>query len=154
MLSLIADLFEYQAWADARIVAAVKAHAPAAEDEQLRVLLHHIVSVQRFFLTQCAGETFDVETEMRVPGTLKELETLFLLTHTLGLSILGTMAPDALPGILDAPPLDQLKPTVRTALTQAVLHSQHHRGQVATRLRALGGVPPTVDDILWKKDRP
>jgi uncharacterized damage-inducible protein DinB len=154
MLQLIAELFEYQAWADAKTVAAVKAHAPAAEDEQLRVLLHHIVSVQRFFLTQCSGGAFDIEAEMRVPGTLQEVETIFQETHTLGLSVLGAMSPDALPGILDAPPLDKLRPTVGAALTQAVLHSQHHRGQVATRLRVLGGVPPTVDYIIWKKDRP
>jgi uncharacterized damage-inducible protein DinB len=37
----------------------------------------------------------------------------------------------------------------RHALVQAAMHSQHHRGQNATRLRDLGGVPPTTDFILW-----
>src|SRR5450755_872124 len=35
-----------------------------------------------------------------------------------------------------------LKISVRQALTQAAMHSHYHRGQNATRLRELGGVPP------------
>ena len=35
--------------------------------------------------------------------------------------------------------------TVAEALTQCVMHSQHHRGQNASRLRELGGEPPTTD---------
>jgi uncharacterized damage-inducible protein DinB len=35
------------------------------------------------------------------------------------------------------------------------LHSQHHRGQNATRLRELGAVPPATDLIVWYwKGRP
>jgi hypothetical protein len=34
-------------------------------------------------------------------------------------------------------------------LTQATLHSQGHRSQAATKLRAHGGTPPTTDFILW-----
>ena len=38
-----------------------------------------------------------------------------------------------------------LKISVRHALTQAAMHSHYHRGQNATRLRELGGVPPGTD---------
>lgn len=38
--------------------------------------------------------------------------------------------------------------------THVVMHSQHHRGQCAARPRALGGEPPTVDFIIWLKNRP
>jgi uncharacterized damage-inducible protein DinB len=37
---------------------------------------------------------------------------------------------------------------------QVVMHSQSHRGQCASRLRAAGGQPPTLDFIVWLKDRP
>ena len=44
---------------------------------------------------------------------------------------------------------------VGEALMQAVMHSQWHRGQNATRLRELGGDPPTLDLIVWySNDRP
>ena len=39
--------------------------------------------------------------------------------------------------------------TVAQALTQAAMHSHYHRGQNASRLRELGGVPPTTDLIVW-----
>jgi uncharacterized damage-inducible protein DinB len=42
-----------------------------------------------------------------------------------------------------------LKISVRQALTQAAMHSHYHRGQNATRLRELGGVPPMTDFIVW-----
>ena len=42
-----------------------------------------------------------------------------------------------------------LKISVRHALTQAAMHSHYHRGQNATRLRELGGVPPGTDFIEW-----
>jgi uncharacterized damage-inducible protein DinB len=45
-----------------------------------------------------------------------------------------------------------LKISVRQALTQAVMHSQYHRGQNATRLRELSGVPPMTDFIVWLRD--
>ena len=32
---------------------------------------------------------------------------------------------------------------------QAAMHSHYHRGQNATRLRELGGVPPMTDFIVW-----
>jgi uncharacterized damage-inducible protein DinB len=38
---------------------------------------------------------------------------------------------------------------------QICLHSQGHRAQCASKLRALGGVPPVLDYVLWiKTDRP
>ncbi len=39
--------------------------------------------------------------------------------------------------------------TVSEALLQAAMHSHYHRGQNATRLRELGGEPPTTDLIMW-----
>lgn len=42
--------------------------------------------------------------------------------------------------------------SVRQAMTQAAMHSHYHRGQNATRLRELGGVPPMTDFIVWLRD--
>jgi len=44
---------------------------------------------------------------------------------------------------------------VLEALTQGAMHSHYHRGQNATRLREMGGEPPTTDYIVWVwKGRP
>ena len=34
-------------------------------------------------------------------------------------------------------------------LLQAITHSQHHRGQNASRMRQLGDTPPMTDFIIW-----
>ena len=46
------------------------------------------------------------------------------------------------------------QPTVAEGLTQIFMHSQNHRGQCLTRLRENGAKPPTLDYILWARDRP
>ena len=45
--------------------------------------------------------------------------------------------------------------TLDEALTQVAMHTQHHRGQLMARLKALGGKPQNVDYIIWAwKKRP
>jgi uncharacterized damage-inducible protein DinB len=39
--------------------------------------------------------------------------------------------------------------TLAETLLQVVMHSSYHRGQVATRIRELGGDPPLTDFIAW-----
>lgn len=151
MMTLIRELFRYQSWADLQIVAAAR---PYAGDADLRKTLHHIVFVQRFFLLQCSAREFDVELESQPPETFDELEQLFRDTHAEEIELVAEMDAAALDRPLETPRLERFKPTVRDALLQAVLHSQHHRGQVATRLRQLGATPPTVDFIVMPKARP
>jgi uncharacterized damage-inducible protein DinB len=52
------------------------------------------------------------------------------------------------------PGLPGIRITVTEALTQVALHSQHHRGQCSLRLRELDGDPPTVDSIIWLREKP
>jgi uncharacterized damage-inducible protein DinB len=148
---MLSDLLAYQSWADSQILAAVKAHPTAATDPEVLKTLHHIVGVQRFFLSQIANQAFDVQREMQVPSSMEALEHLFTETQSNLTRFASTIAELDLTAVLDKPPLEKMRPTVHTALVQMVLHSQHHRGQVATRLRILGATPPTVDYILWAK---
>ena len=39
--------------------------------------------------------------------------------------------------------------TLADTAAQVVAHTAHHRGQVMTRLRGLGGNPPLIDFIAW-----
>ena len=38
---------------------------------------------------------------------------------------------------------------VDEALVQVAMHTQHHRGQLMTRLKDFGGEPKNVDWIIW-----
>jgi uncharacterized damage-inducible protein DinB len=152
MTELLSELLRYQWWADSRILAAGRRTPRLRKMARIRRALHHIVGVQRFFLSQMRSRAFDVQREMQPTASFDELEDRFAeiqaevptFTHEIGGLDLAS--------VLDHPPLDQMRPNVRTAPVQVVLHSQHHRGQVASRLRALGGSSPAVDYLLRKKD--
>ena len=41
---------------------------------------------------------------------------------------------------------------VEDVLTQMFGHSLYHRGQIATLVRAAGGVPATTDFVFWARE--
>jgi uncharacterized damage-inducible protein DinB len=153
MLPMIRELFNHQAWADAAILTAVRSHSAAREDEALRKTLHHIVVTQRAFLSLFLERPFDPKTEFRVPTTLKDIEALFREAHRDEIAYVGKLEEAGLSRVLELPWIGS-RASIGEALMQVVMHSQAHRGQCATRLRAIGGNPPITDFIIWIKDRP
>ncbi|HTR39781.1 MAG TPA: DinB family protein [Bryobacteraceae bacterium] len=154
MKSLIGDLMDHLAWADAAIFKAIGANEGAASDESLRKTLHHIVMVQRAFLSLFLKRPFDMEKESRVPASLAEFEPLFREAHQEEIEFVKNVDEAALSARFEMPWIPGAKLTLEQALMQVVMHSQSHRGQCAARLRALGGSPPMTDFIVWLKDRP
>jgi uncharacterized damage-inducible protein DinB len=154
MLEMIRALYHHMAWADAQVLGAVAAYPAASEDEELRRMLHHIVVVQRFFLSQLQPRAFDYEKEKLAPATQDGMARLFRETHADELAYIDSVGADALLPVMETGHFATIRPTVGEMMMQVVMHSQHHRGQVASRLRELGGAPPTVDFILWVRDRP
>lgn len=158
MDSLVFDLLGHQAWADAEHWRAMQAHPPAHDDRTLRERLHHQHLVQRAF-TWIAGDR-SAAFERSKPEDFPSIADLmgFARGAHAGLDRLrgelteGRLLEEvAIPWFKDPP----LRLTVGEALTQCAMHSQWHRGQNATRLRELGGAPPTVDLIVWYwKGRP
>jgi uncharacterized damage-inducible protein DinB len=154
MRNLIRDLYAHQAWADAALVHEVLAHPPAAKDETMRKTLHHIVGVQRAFLSMFLARPFDVAREMRVPDTMEEVERVFRETQVEAGEFVNQLDDAGLERIIDFSFLPGTRLPVRDLLIQVFLHSQNHRGQCLARLRELGDKPPTLDWILWLKGRP
>jgi uncharacterized damage-inducible protein DinB len=135
------------------LLKAVRAHGGAAEDEEIRKLLHHVVAVQRFFLSCFLERAFD-ENDMKAPESFNALEAMFHATHDEERAFVAVVEEAALARVLELPRLKEIRPTVGETMVQVVMHSQGHRAQCAARLRMLGGSPPTIDYILWLKDRP
>jgi uncharacterized damage-inducible protein DinB len=145
------ELYAHQEWADAEHWRAIEAHAPALGDKAIRERLLHIHLVQHAFLWITGPRT--------VPFDSKKIQDFATMAEVKsyareGLSQLNQFLRDCSPGRMEEiieviwfrPPA---KTTVAQALTQAAMHSHYHRGQNATRLRELGGVPPTTDFIVW-----
>ncbi|HEY7169690.1 MAG TPA: DinB family protein [Vicinamibacterales bacterium] len=152
MDSLLRDLYGHQEWADAESWRAIEAHPPARDDPTIRDRLHHIHIVQRAFrwVVGSRDPTFSMTTTADF-ATLGDLKAWARAYHDEMAGFLATLTPDRLddqigiPWFADPP----LRISVAEALTQCAMHSQHHRGQNATRLRELGGEPPGTDLITW-----
>jgi uncharacterized damage-inducible protein DinB len=153
MLAMAQDLVRHKWYADARLLTAIQAQPAAAEDKQLRDLLHHIILANRFWLMQFLQKPFIREQESRAPETFTQIVALFRETQAEEFDWLSRLRPPDLDRTLETPFHSGQSFSVAQALMQVCMHSQAHRAQCAARLRLLGGVPPTLDFILWLKAR-
>ncbi|HLJ48523.1 MAG TPA: DinB family protein [Bryobacteraceae bacterium] len=153
MIRMIQALFQHQAWADAAILKAIGELAAAADDETLRKTLHHMVLVQRGFLALLSKRPFDLAKESQVPTAFENLVRVYEETHSEELTFVDGLGEVDLDEAVAIPWFPDSRLAMRDALLQMVMHSQHHRGQCAARLRVLGGNPPIVDYILWVNQR-
>jgi uncharacterized damage-inducible protein DinB len=80
MLSTIEDLIQHKSWANANLLRAFEQH-PAAEEEELRKMLHHILVSNRFWLLAILGRPFAREDEMEVPANLAGILERFKETN-------------------------------------------------------------------------
>jgi uncharacterized damage-inducible protein DinB len=154
MVALFQELFRHQAYADALLLMAIQRHEIASKDEELRTLLHHILIAHRFWLHLSQELPFSVEAENVVPATLDALITGYKETQTQENAWFERLEESDLIRTVESPYLPNRKVAVREALIQVCLHSQGHRAQCATRLRMLGGEPPSLDYVFWVKERP
>ena len=154
MDSYLNELYSHQDWADAEHWRAFQAHGSALADKALRERLLHIHLVQHAFLWTVESRASQFE--------LKKLEHFaddgefkqYAQQGNAALrGLLQNQSADSLEEIIEIPWFQPaLKISRRHALTQAAMHSHYHRGQNATRLRELGGVPPTTDFIVWLRN--
>lgn len=153
MNSVLRDLYGHQAWADAEHWRAIGAHQPAREDQAIRNRLHHIHFVQRAFLWIVGDRK--AQFAITKPGdfeSLDELRTYARANHDEVRQFMAAVSDARLAEEITIPWAPKDGPqtlTVTEALTQGAMHSHYHRGQNATRLRELGGEPPTTDLIVW-----
>ena len=151
---MLQDLVYHKGYANAALLKAIRQHEPAAHDPELRKLLHHIILANRYWLCLSLGLPFTVEEESRVPDSLEAIAAQYRETHAQEVEWLAQVRELDLLRLLETPFIPGQSYTVAQALMQVCLHSHGHRTQCATRLRLLGGTPPSMDFILWLKERP
>jgi uncharacterized damage-inducible protein DinB len=158
MIALLSDLLNHQFWADGEMWEAIGAHAPPRADRIIHDRLHHIHQVQRFFIWAVGDRAVQLSpTKPDAFPSFEELREYASESHQQVHRGLAALTDARLAEAIEMPWFRDppLSLTVAEALTQMAMHSQHHRGQNATRLRELGAVPPTVDLIVWYwKGRP
>jgi uncharacterized damage-inducible protein DinB len=151
MTKYLHELFSHQEWADAEHWRAFEAYSAALADRAIRERLHHIHLVQSAFLWVVGSRTSKfVIAKVEDYPNMADLKSFALNYHSEMSAVLGAMDEDRLAAMIEVPWFQPpLKISVRHALMQAAMHSHYHRGQNATRLRELGGVPPGTDFIEW-----
>lgn len=151
MPSYLEELYAHQEWADAEHWRAFESHPPALADKAIRERLLHIHLVQHAFLWITRPRTTAFESrKIEDFPTTADLKTYAREGLTQLGHVVKNFDQDRLEQVIEViwfrPPA---RISVRQALTQAAMHSHYHRGQNATRLRELGGTPPTTDFIVW-----
>jgi uncharacterized damage-inducible protein DinB len=154
MLSMIEELMRYKWWANAALLHSIEQYPPAAEDEEFRKMLNHILFSNRFWLLTILDQPFEPESEMQLPADLVVIIARFKETERLESVCLSHAADPDLERILQTRSSRLgIDVSVRQAMLQICLHTQGHRSQCAARLRALGGTPPGTDYVLWIKNQ-
>lgn len=148
MTTLLKDLLDHQAWADAVFFQAWGQSA-FREDPELRARTAHLVEAQEAFLCLLKGDPppkgGPPDPDLpALKSRCRGCHDAFLALGR-GLDEASLASPIRVPWLPDPPCVV----SVGEALAQVCLHTQHHRGQNMSRLRALGGLPRNVDYLLW-----
>ena len=153
MIAMVRDMFQHQAYADAALLTAIKAHPAAAEDQELRAAMHHVLLAHRFWIHLAQALPYAVEDEAQPPHTLDELIATFKATQDLETPWLASLSDADLSRTLESPFFPGRQVPLSEALVQVCLHSHGHRAQCSAKLRQLGGSPPVLDYISWSDKR-
>ncbi len=144
---LLQGLARHQVWADTAHWKALHENSTLLEDLEIRKRLNHMVMALRMLTTLARGETpnpsgmTDIEPTEQLEAALgKANAELIQALNTVDLQK-SIALPRGPQGPWEAP--------AGVLLLQAIMHSQHHRGQNASRMRQLGATPPMTDFVIW-----
>lgn len=150
------DLLTHMEWADAHTWRSVRDLPAAQTDQRLRYLLHHIHVVQVVYLQAWRGDPF-VATELASYPDLASILTWWNSYYPVAREFAESIDESRFDRPIDYPWADLIKQQFGTIIPttfaesawQVFSHTIYHRGQVATRVREIGGEPPTVDFLMW-----
>lgn len=160
---LLRDLYAHMEWADARIWSVVREHETVSRDPFVREKLAHIHLVHWVWLHTWTDRPWQPPDTQQGP----DAQTIWRWARPYYADVrafLDTVTPERLVTPLPDAFMQQIeehlgpgarRPTIGESAYQVASHTTHHRGQLATRIRALGVAPPPVDYIVWVwHDRP
>ena len=130
--------------------------ARAQTDDRLRWLLHHLHLVQSVLLQTWRGDPFGL-TELSSYPDLPAIEAWARPYYPKVVAFAQSLDAAKLGEVIEYPwtnlIVDKFGSVVPSTLSESVWqvfsHTTYHRGQVATRLREVGGEPPLVDFMVW-----
>jgi uncharacterized damage-inducible protein DinB len=144
---LLQDLARHQAWSDTAHWKALHENGTLLEDPEIRKRLNHMLMALRMLTALARGETPD-------PSGMRDIEPTDQLEAALekaNVELIEALNTIDLQRMIALPrgPQGPWEAPAGVLLLQAITHSQHHRGQNASRMRQLGATPPMTDFVIW-----
>lgn len=148
MREFLLRLFEHVAWADARLLEALRSED--AGGERARLLLAHVLAAERVWLSRILGEA-EVPLAVWPDLSLEDCAQLAARNAAEFRSWIEALDPGALGRDVAYRNTrgEGWRNTMQDILTHVALHGAYHRGQIAAILRAQGSDPPNTDYIMW-----
>lgn len=152
---LLRQLCAHMEWADAKVWSAMLAADEARDDRRLRDKLRHLHETQQAYLGMWTGRPPRSAEGADSFAAIYEWAQAF---YAPARSFVGTTDAEALAEPVSGAFVERMQQylgppqgtvTLGGTVLQVVSHTTHHRGQVMTRLRELGGTPPLVDYVIW-----
>jgi len=141
------DLARHQAWADAAHWKALRENAALLEDAEIRTRLNHMAWAMKTLTALACGKTPDT-AGVKEAESIDALEAAMRQAHA---DLAAALESADLQKMIALPrgPKGPFEAPAGVVLLQVLTHSQHHRGQNASRMRQLGATPPMTDFVLW-----
>lgn len=158
----LAALFEYNRWADDRLIASIRVltpeqyvRQPAADCRSVHGTLIHMADATLIWVRRLQGETVTGRADESSLPALEDAVRFLDRSHQAAAGLQTTLTPEGLAGELSYADLQgQLRGLpVWAVLRHIVNHSSYHRGQIAARLIDAGIEPPLLDLALWAVQR-
>ena len=154
--SELRDLLTHMEWADALAWKSVLATVGASKDERLTGLFHHLHLVQSIYLNIWRREAPHI-TSAKDYEDGSAIAAWAQPWYAQALAYVDALDDRALSAPVEFPWADQIAArygtvgpvSMRESILQVVMHSTYHRGQIATRVRELGGEPALTDYVAW-----
>ena len=152
---LLRQLYAHMEWADARIWSEVVTTAAAENDRWLRDKLFHLHDTQQAFLSLWTDHPRATREDVASLAAVYEWARPY---YAWARRFLDATSAETLAGPVSNAFGDRMRQhfgdprghvTLGTTAFHVAAHTMHHRGQVMTRLRGLGGDPPLVDYVIW-----
>jgi uncharacterized damage-inducible protein DinB len=144
---MLQELSRHQAWADAAHWKTLRDNPALLEDAEIQTRLNHMISAAKGLAMFARGEAPDL-ARMKETVPADRLEAAMSAANSDVAAALGSVDLDKMIA-LPRGPKGPWEAPAHVLLLQAITHSQHHRGQNASRMRQLGVTPPMTDFVIW-----
>lgn len=147
----IRGLFEYDDWANRRIIAALN---NSSSDKSRRILAHILITKQEYF-DRLGGKDstgFDFWPDLDLEACRRLAET----TKTHYAALFNSIDESGLEQIASYKTSEGVpyENSFRDLLTHVLVHSSIHRGNIVLKMREEGLEPPKIDYIIYLRELP